>query len=52
MSISFEPPPDVPTSEMSEMSELFAPVAVTPDDSLPSANISQADLDRLFGAGA
>jgi hypothetical protein len=49
MSINFEAPPDAPTSEMTE---LFAPVAVTPDDSLPAANISQADLDRLFGAGA
>jgi hypothetical protein len=49
MSISFESPP---MAETSEMSELFAPVAVTPDDSLPAANINQADLDRLFGAGA
>ena len=50
MAISFEPPPAAPTSETSEMSELFAPVAVTPDDNLPTANINQADLDRLFGA--
>lgn len=33
-----------------EISELFAPVAVTPDEGLPSAGITQGDLDRLFGA--
>jgi hypothetical protein len=38
-------------SEADEIRELFAPVAVTPDDSLPSAGITQADLDRLFGVG-
>ncbi len=48
MSITFEPPPPV-DAPASEINELFAPVAVTADDSLPSANITQADLDRLFG---
>ncbi len=32
-----------------EMSDLFAPVAVTVDEALPSAGITQSDLDRLFG---
>ncbi|MDQ3366984.1 MAG: hypothetical protein M3680_16295 [Myxococcota bacterium] len=35
-----------------EMSELFAPVAVTVDEALPSAGITQSDLDRLFGVVA
>lgn len=33
-----------------ELNHLFSPVASeSPDDHLPSAGITQADLDRLFG---
>lgn len=42
----------VATESVSEMDELFTPVAVTPDESLPSAGITQDDLDKLFGAVA
>lgn len=35
----------------SELAALFAPaVAATPSEELPSTNITQADLDKLFGA--
>ncbi|MBA3498820.1 MAG: hypothetical protein M4D80_07700 [Myxococcota bacterium] len=51
LSITFAPPPEADAAG-SEINELFAPVAVTADDSLPSANITQADLDRLFGVGS
>lgn len=37
---------------LGEMDELFTPVAVTPTESLPSAGITQDDLDKLFGAVA
>jgi hypothetical protein len=56
LSISFDMPsasaPSTPAASMSESDELFAPVAVTPDDGLPSAGITQSDLDRLFGVGS
>lgn len=42
----------VAAESTSEMDELFAPVAVTPTESLPSAGITQDDLDKLFGAVA
>ncbi|MEJ7600422.1 MAG: zinc ribbon domain-containing protein [Kofleriaceae bacterium] len=39
-----------PTVAGNEISELFVPVIEVPDEVLPAANITQADLDRLFGA--
>ena len=49
MAAAHDPMPD-PTAGVTEISELFVPVAVIPDEALPAANITQADLDRLFGA--
>lgn len=37
----------------SELTDLFTPVASSsPDDQLPSAGITQADLDRMFGGAS
>ena len=47
--MAHEPGPD-PTVSVNEISELFVPVAAISDEALPAANITQADLDRLFGA--
>jgi len=48
-------PPKPPTPARgpeSEVSALFMPAqTASPDDQLPAANITQADLDRLFGGG-
>ncbi len=39
-----------PATHVDEMTELFHPVVSSnPDDHLPSAGITQSDLDRLFG---
>jgi hypothetical protein len=39
-----------PRAQDAELAALFAPArAASPDDELPAANITQADLDRLFG---
>jgi hypothetical protein len=39
-----------PRAQDAELAALFVPArAASPDDELPAANITQADLDRLFG---
>lgn len=41
-----------PATSANEIDELFLPVVVSTDDTLPSGGITQSDLDQLFGMGS